>query len=46
MDVERQLSPTANSTLNLVFYAAGTPRAVFIEVESVDPAAGTFVQQP
>jgi hypothetical protein len=37
---------TANSTLNLVFYTAGGSRAVFIEVDNVDPALGTFVQQP
>ena len=36
---------TANSTLNLVVYAAGGAKVVFIEVDNIDPAVGVFQQQ-
>jgi hypothetical protein len=36
---------TANNTLNLVFYAAGGAKVVFIEIDNIDPAVGVFQQQ-
>jgi hypothetical protein len=36
---------TANNTLNVVFYAAGGAKVVFIEIDNIDPAVGVFQQQ-